>query len=226
MFKKIVLMLLVVVAGFLIFAATRPNTYRVQRSKQIAAPPEIIFDQLDDFRSWGAWSPWEKMDGQMKKSFSGPEQGKDSSYAWEGNDKVGTGKMTITDIEPPKSLAYRLEFIKPFAAVATSDFKIEPASEGSSDVTWTMTGNNNFVSKVFGVFFDMDKAIGADFERGLAELERVAEAEATKRSAAEKAAAEKVAAEAQAAAAAAEAQAQEAAAKAANVKSPPAARSR
>lgn len=208
MLRKILLVLVLAVGGFLVYAATRPDTYRVSRSMTIAAPPPVVYAQLDDFKSWSAWSPWDKLDPTMKKTYEGPAEGVGASYSWQGNDKVGKGRMTITDAEPPKQIKYRLEFMEPFAAVAATTFDIAPAGEGASTVTWTMDGKNNLVGKVFGIFMDMDKTIGADFEKGLSGLKTVAETEGKKLADIEKArvdAAAAAAAKAQAEAAPAEA---------------------
>jgi hypothetical protein len=209
MFKKILIGLVLVVGGFLFYASRRPDTYRVERSTKIEAPATVVFSQMDDFKAWGAWSPWEKLDPAMKKSFAGPPKGVGASYSWEGK-KVGKGTMTITDAKPPTAIQYRLEFVEPFVAVANTSFKVAPEGDKASNVTWTMEGSNNLIGKVMTVFMNTDKSIGADFEKGLAGLKTVSEAEAKKQSEAATLAA-KVEAEA-AAAAAAKAQAAEASA--------------
>mgnify|MGYP000257924372 CR=1 FL=1 len=221
MFKKIAIVLLVAVGGFLAFAATRPDTYRVERTTAIEAPAVVVFGNVDNFKTWSAWSPWDKMDPHMQKTFSGPDKGVGAAYAWQGNEKVGKGSMTITGIEAPSRATYRLEFLEPFAAVATTNFIIAAQGEKNSTITWAMDGDNNFVGKIFSVFMNMDKSIGGDFERGLAALKILAESQAktlAEEAAAAKAKAEsdaaatvKAQAEADAAKAAAEAEAAEAA---------------
>ncbi|MES1205725.1 MAG: SRPBCC family protein [Pseudomonadota bacterium] len=208
-------MLVVLVGGFLAFAATRPDTYKVERSTKVDAPASAVFAQLEDFKAWTAWSPWEKKDPQMKKTYEGPPSGVGSSYSWEGNKDVGKGKMAITASEPPTNIRYRLEFFEPFAAVANTAFSVVPEGDKTVSVTWAMDGTNNMVSKIFGVFMNMDAAIGGDFEKGLAALKAVSEAEARKQEAVKAAAdaaaaaqAAKVAAETAASAAAAAAAAQ------------------
>lgn len=212
MFKKIAIIFVLAVAGFLAFAATRPETYHVERTTAIEAPATVVFGNVDNFKTWSVWSPWEKMDPQLQKTFSGPEKGVGASYAWQGNKKVGKGNMTITGIEVPSRATYRLEFLEPFAAVATTNFIIAAQGEKNSTITWAMDGNNNFAGKMFSVFMNMDKAIGGDFERGLAALKILAESQA--KTLAEEAAAAKAKAEADAAAAV-KAQAEADAAKAA-----------
>src|SRR4029077_14764296 len=110
MLKKILIGVVVVVAGFLAFAATRPDTYHVERSTQIAAPTAMVFEQLEDLRAWAAWSPWDKRDPEMKKTFDGPPKGVGASYSWEGNKQVGKGKMEVTETQPPTQIKYRLTF--------------------------------------------------------------------------------------------------------------------
>ena len=205
MFKRILIVLMVAVAGFVAFAATRPGTYRVERSTRMDAPPAAVFAQLDDFKAWAAWSPWEGKDPQMRKTYEGPASGVGAIYTWQGNQKVGEGRMTVTDSRPPADVKLRLEFIKPFAAVARTEFTVVPETAGSVTVTWSMEGTNNLIAKMFGIFMNMDTMIGNDFEAGLANLKRVAEAEARRQEA--QAAAAKAAADAAAAAVAEKAKA-------------------
>jgi len=163
------LVLLVAVVAVLGLAATKPDHYHVERSATISAPPAAVFAQLNDFHKWEAWSPWEKIDPAMKRTFEGSASGKDASYGWVGNDKVGEGRMTIVESEPDSRIGIRLEFIKPWSEVCQSSFALAPESEGTK-LTWSMDGTHNYTSKIFCVFMDMDKMIGADFEKGLAQL--------------------------------------------------------
>ncbi|HET6281492.1 MAG TPA: SRPBCC family protein [Polyangia bacterium] len=181
--KKVLLVLAIGIGGFAVFVATRPDAYRVERSQKIEAPADVVFAQLDNFKAWSEWSPWDKLDPNMKKTYEGPAQGVGASYAWQGNDKVGKGKMTVTEVTPPTAIAYRLEFIEPFASVAQTRFTVKPEGEKATLVTWAMEGKNNFIGKGFGVFMDMDKMIGKDFEKGLGSLKTIVEAEAAKRAA-------------------------------------------
>ena len=189
--KKVLVVLLIGIGGFLAlflaFVATRPDNYRVERSQKIDAPAEVVYAHLDNFKSWAAWSPWEKRDPAIKKTFEGPASGVGAGYAWEGNKEVGQGRMTITESKPPRGgsneaaeLSIRLEFIKPFASVATSGFVVKLEGDKASTATWSMEGRNNLIGKAFGIFINMDKMIGADFERGLSGLKTVAEADARK----------------------------------------------
>ena len=173
--KVVLLLIVVVVVGVLGLAMTKPNTYHVERSATIAAPPAVVFAQIDDFHRWAVWSPWEKLDPAMKRTFGGPASGKDATYAWVGNDKVGEGRMTIVENEPDTRIGIKLEFIKPWSSTSQAGFALLPASDGTK-VTWTMDGNYDFMSKVMCVFTSMDKMIGGDFEKGLAQLKAVSEA--------------------------------------------------
>jgi hypothetical protein len=174
MLKKILIGLAVLVAGFFGYAATQPDNYKVTRKIEIAAPPSTVFSEVNSLKRFGEWSPWEKLDPAMKKSWSGPESGVGSAYAWEGNDKVGQGKMTIASSETDKKVSYNLEFIKPFASTAVTDMTINGAAAPVT-VEWTMTGKQNLMGKAMGVFMNMDKMIGKDFENGLSNLKTVAE---------------------------------------------------
>jgi hypothetical protein len=177
MAKKILLVLVAIVAAFALFVATRPANFRVSRSISVTAPPSALYAQVVDFHRWDAWSPWAKLDPAMKTTFSGPVAAPGSSYHWVGNDKVGEGRMSIVEAKPAERVAIRLEFIKPFAATNSTEFVFAP-SGGTTRTTWTLEGRHNFVGKAFAVFNDMDKMIGADFEKGLAQLKAVAEKEA------------------------------------------------
>jgi uncharacterized protein YndB with AHSA1/START domain len=175
MLKKVLIGVAVVLVGFVLVVSTRPATFHVERSTTVSAPPDAVFAQVNDFHAWPNWSPWEKMDPGMKKTFSGAPSGQGSVYAWAGNDKVGEGRMTIEKADKPSLLSIKLEFLKPFAATNTATFTFAPAAEGTK-VTWAMDGNNNFMSKAFQLFMDMDKMIGKDFEQGLASMKAAAEA--------------------------------------------------
>jgi hypothetical protein len=163
----------VAVAAILAYATTKPDTFRVQRATTIKALPEKIYPHLGDFHAWGAWSPWEKMDPEMKRTFSGAASGKGAIYAWEGNKKVGKGRMEITDASPSK-IAIKLDFIEPFEGHNVTEFTLE-AKGDSTNLTWTMSGPALFITKVMQVFVSMDAMIGKDFEAGLASLKTIAE---------------------------------------------------
>lgn len=174
MFKTIAIIIAVLVAGILLFAATKPDIFRVQRSTTIKAPPEKIFAHINDFRNWGAWSPYEKKDPAMKRTFGGATSGKGATYAWDGNKEIGQGSMEITESTAPSKVALKLDFVKPFEAHNVVDFTLEPKGE-STIVTWDMRGPAPYVAKIMHVFFDMDSMVGKDFEAGLANLKALAE---------------------------------------------------
>ena len=178
MWKRIAIALVVLVAILLVVVATRPSTFRVERSARAVAPAEAVYAQIADFHRWAAWSPWEKLDPGMKKTFEGPAMGEGAAYAWAGNDKVGEGRMTITSARPGEEVVIRLEFLKPWASTSTATFRLAPDG-GGTKVTWTMEGHNDLLGKAASLFMDVDKMIGADFERGLAAMKQVSEAKAT-----------------------------------------------
>jgi carbon monoxide dehydrogenase subunit G len=174
MLKTIGIVIAVLIAGVLILAATKPDTFKFERKANIKAPPEKIFIFLNDYKQWGAWSPWEKKDPAMKRNFGATTVGKGATYAWEGNKDVGTGNMEITESVPSSKLTVKLNFEKPFKANNIVNFTLVPAG-GGTDVTWSMEGQCNFMSKIMQVFVSMDKMVGPDFEAGLANLKAAAE---------------------------------------------------
>jgi hypothetical protein len=174
MFTRIVIVLAVIIAGVLIAAATRPNSFRVERSIRVSAPAEKIFHYVNDFHQWGVWSPWEKLDPGMKRSFGGPQSGNGAVYEWQGNGKVGQGRMEITDAAPPGRIDIKLDFIKPFEAHNRAIFNFLPTGS-DTEVVWAMEGPSPYISKLMGLFFNMDKLIGGDFDKGLANLKAASE---------------------------------------------------
>jgi hypothetical protein len=175
MFKKILIGLAVIIAVFVAVVAMQPSAFRIERTATISAPAAVAFAQINDFHNWAAWSPWEKLDPAMKKTFEGAPAGTGAIYSWAGNDEVGEGRMTLTESRPNELIRIKLEFIKPFASTNTTEFTFKPEGD-QTVVTWNMFGNANFMSKAFGLFVNMDKMIGSDFEKGLAQLKAVAEA--------------------------------------------------
>jgi len=174
MFKTIAIVAILALAGVLIFAATRPDTFRVERAASIKAPPDKIFALINDLRRWAAWSPYEKKDPAMKRTLSGAASGPGAVYEWDGNQEVGKGRMEITDSSPPSKITIRLDFVKPFEAHNVVEFTLRPQDD-ATHVTWTMHGPSPYISKLMGIFFSMDKMIGKDFEAGLVGLKTVAE---------------------------------------------------
>jgi uncharacterized protein YndB with AHSA1/START domain len=164
----------VLIAGVLAFAATRPDSFRIERSASIKAPPEKVFAAINDLHRWTAWSPWEKLDPKLKRSYSGAESGKGAAYAWEGDSKVGAGRMEVMESAAPSKIVIKLDFIKPFEGHNTAEFTLLPDS-GGTRISWAMFGPSPYLSKVMGVFFSMDSMIGGYFEQGLANLKAISE---------------------------------------------------
>ena len=174
MLKKIAIVVLILIAAILAFAATKPNDFRVERSASIQAPPEKIFPLIDDFHNWPAWSPWEKLDPAMQRTLSGPASGPGAVYAWKGNSKVGQGRMEILQAAAPSRVAIKLDFLEPFEGHNTTEFVLQPQGS-ATQVNWAMYGPNTYMGKLMSVFMSMDKMIGKDFEAGLANLKAAAE---------------------------------------------------
>jgi uncharacterized protein YndB with AHSA1/START domain len=170
----VAIVVIVVVAGILIYAATKPGSFTVQRTATVKAPPDRIFALINDLHGWGAWSPYEKKDPAMRRTFSGAPQGKGAVYEWDGNKNVGSGRMEIVDATAPTKIVIKLDFLKPFEGHNTAEFTMEPRGENTT-VTWAMYGPSPYVAKLMGTFFNMDRMIGTDFEAGLANLKAVAE---------------------------------------------------
>lgn len=160
--------LAILVAVLLVLASTKPNTVHYERSTVIGAPPDRILPHLIDFRNWISWSPWEKVDPNLKRSYSGAASGVGAKYAWEGGSKAGTGTMEILEVSNT-GVKIDLRFIKPWKAECIAQFHFNPQPDGTQ-VRWTMDGPNSFMGKLFSLFMDMDKLIGKDFETGLAGL--------------------------------------------------------
>ena len=170
----------VAVAGLLAYASTRPPTFRIERSIRIGAPIVQVAELIDDFREWQKWSPWEQIDPTLRRKFSGAEAGVGAVYEWTGDGKAGAGRMEITEMRAGAErgrITIKLDFLKPFKASNTAEFVMTPTDAGT-DLSWAMFGPSPFISKVMGVFMDMDKIVGKDFEAGLQSLKTSAEAAA------------------------------------------------
>ena len=174
MLKTILIIAVVLVAAILIYAAIKPETFRIQRTAGINAPPDKVFALINDFHSWASWSPWEKKDLAMKKTHSGSPQGKGAVLEWDGNKDVGTGRMEVLDSIPVSKILIKLDFLKPFEAHNTAEFTLAP-NAGSTQVTWAMYGPQPYMMKVMGLFCSMDKMVGKDFETGLASMKALVE---------------------------------------------------
>ena len=174
MVKKIVLGLLAALVLLFIFATTRPDTFRVERSISIKSEPAKVYALLNDFHGFNSWSPWRNLDPTMRVAYAGETSGPGAIYTWEGNSKVGAGRMEILKSEPNTRVVVKLDFLEPFEGHNTSEYTLVSAA-GATKVTWAMYGSSPFVSKLMGIFVSMDTMIGKDFERGLANLKAVSE---------------------------------------------------
>jgi carbon monoxide dehydrogenase subunit G len=169
--------LAVAVVVIAVVVALQPSDFRVERSITISAPATVVFARVNDLHRWQEFSPWAKLDPAARNTFEGPPAGVGAVFAWAGNDDVGEGRMTISESRPDELVRMKLDFLKPFAATNTTDFTFKPQGERTL-VTWSMTGKNNFMAKAVGLLMNMDKLVGSDFEKGLADLKSLSEAEA------------------------------------------------
>ena len=174
MFKTMAMMVAAVIAGVLLFAATRPDTFRVERRASIKASPEKVYVLINDFKQWGAWSPWEKKDPTMKRTFGATTSGKGATYAWDGDKNVGQGSMEITESAASSRIVLKLDFLKPFEAHNTVEFTLTAQGE-MTQVAWAMQGPVPYFAKIIHLFINMDSMVGKDFETGLANLKSAAE---------------------------------------------------
>ena len=175
MLKIIAIVFAVIVVALAIVVAMQPAEFRVARSTTISASPQTVFAQVDDLRKWEGWNPWQKIDPAMKLTFSGPPTGPGASYAWAGNKHVGEGRLTIVESRPNDLVRIRLEFMKPFAATNMATFTFTSAGD-QTVVNWSMEGTNNYFAKALHLFMNMDRMVGGEFEKGLADIKRIAQA--------------------------------------------------
>jgi hypothetical protein len=175
MLKKILIALAIIVVLFSVIVAMQPSEFRVERTAIVSAPAPAVFAQVNDFHKWEAWNPWAKIDPAMKQTYEGAPSGTGAIYTWAGNNQVGEGRMTITESRPSDLIRIKLEFFKPFASTNVAEFTFKPESDQTA-VTWSMTGKNNFIAKAVHLFVNMDKMVGGQFEKGLAQMKSVAEA--------------------------------------------------
>ena len=174
MFEIILIVLAVAVIVLLVVAARQPDEFRVSRSSVLPVAPSIVFPHVNELRKWEAWSPWARLDPNAKSTFEGPPAGTGAVMRWAGNKNVGEGSMTITDSRPNEMIQFRLEFLKPFKATNTAEFVFK-LQGNQTQITWSMYGTNNFLSKVIGLFINCEKMVGGQFERGFANLKEVVE---------------------------------------------------
>ncbi len=176
-FINILIVLAVIIVLFLGIVAIQPSDFRIARSANIAAPPDVVFAQVNDFHNWEAWSPWAKLDPAVKNTFEGSSSGTGAKFSWAGNDKVGEGRMTITESHPSDLIRIKLEFLKPWEATSTTEFTFKPEGD-QTKATWTMFGERSFMEKAVCLFMNMDKMLGGEFDKGLAQIKAIAESAA------------------------------------------------
>ncbi len=175
MIKKILIGLVALIAILCVVASFQPGVMNVTRSATIAAPPATVFKIVNDFRQWDAWSPWAKLDPNMKKSLEGPPEGAGAVYKWSGNMEVGEGTTTLVESKPNEKVVMKLAFVKPMEGTSDVEFTFAPEGEGTK-VIWNMKSDVPFVGKIFGLFMDCEKMCGDQFNEGLANLKKLAEA--------------------------------------------------
>jgi Polyketide cyclase / dehydrase and lipid transport len=175
MLKIILIALAVIIVVLVVIVTLQPSEFRVARSTTISAPPSAVFAQVNDFHKWEAWNPWGKIDPAMEQTYEGAPAGTGAIYTWAGNNEVGEGRMTLTESRPSDLIRIKLEFFKPFAGNSIAEFAFKPERD-QTRVTWSMAGENNFMAKAIHLFMNMDKMIGGQFEKGLADMKSVVEA--------------------------------------------------
>ena len=174
MLKLFVAVVLLLVTGLLIYAATKPDSFRIERSTTIKAQPEKVFALINDFHQWEAWSPWEKIDPALKRTYSGPPSGAGAVYEWAGNREIGQGRMEIVESTALSKVSLKLDFVTPFEAHNFVDFTLTQQGD-STKVTQAMYGPSPYISKLMTIFFSMEKMVGSKYEEGLADLKKLAE---------------------------------------------------
>ncbi|MFL5243495.1 MAG: SRPBCC family protein [Gemmataceae bacterium] len=174
MLYTILIVIAAVVLALVGFIAMRRADFCITRSATMSAPPAAVFAQVNDFHNWDAWSPWAKLDPNMKQTYEGAPAGTGAVYMWNGDNKVGEGRMTILESQPSHLIRIKLEFMRPFAATNISEFTFKP-EDNKTVVTWSMSGRHNFMAKAFMLFMNMDKMVGGDFEKGLASMKAIVE---------------------------------------------------
>jgi len=178
MFAYFLLALAAAVLALLAYASTRLDAFRVERRLRIAAPSEQLWPLVGELRGFNRWNPYERKDPLIEGQYAGTSSGIGSRYAWV-SDKVGTGSLEITGQQPGRAVQMKLDFVKPFEAHNQAEFTLQPTPDGATEVSWRMHGPANFMSKLMGVFMDMDKLVGRDFEDGLQNLRQIAEGPAS-----------------------------------------------
>ena len=179
MLKIVLLVLVTVIAVLLVVIVVQPDHFHIARSVTIETPANIVFDKVNNLHEWQKWSPWAKLDPNARLTYKGPISGAGAGYEWEGNNDVGAGEMTITESKPYEVIRFHLDFLRPFEASNTAEFTFVP-NGNQTVVTWSMSGENNFIGKAFSLVINCDKMVGGEFDKGLAELKKQSEEAAKK----------------------------------------------
>lgn len=151
-----------------------PGMFLIRRSILVQASPDAVFPKVADFRAWRDWSPYEKLDPQMSRVYSGPDRGRGAAYAWESKGRAGAGRMEILESSPARRIVIQLAFLKPMRATNLAEFTFEPQG-AATRVTWSMSGRHTFVSRLMRSVLGLDRMIEKDFDAGLAALKMVSE---------------------------------------------------
>jgi carbon monoxide dehydrogenase subunit G len=173
-FKKALLALVVVIAALSVVIAMQPSDFKVARTATFNAPPAAVFEQVNDFHKWEAWSPWAKLDPNAKNTFEGPSSGEGAIFRWDGDSNVGEGSMELVESKPNELIRIKLDFVRPMPGTNDIQFLFEPEGEGTK-VTWSMAGEKNFLAKAFGLVMDCEKMCGDMFDEGFAGIKKIVE---------------------------------------------------
>jgi len=171
MAKRFVFFGLLMLVALFVFLQSRSSTYRVERRISITAPQQAVFDKLDDVHEWPRWSPWDALDPNPKRTFTGPEKGVGATYAWDGNEQVGRGYLRVESDHAPSRVTYAVRFESPLDAEMLYEFTIVPTEKGTT-VVWIFQGEHPFWAKIFMLFRDLDRGVGQDMQRGLTTLKQ------------------------------------------------------
>ncbi|MGD9657484.1 MAG: SRPBCC family protein [Methylocystis sp.] len=171
------LLFLALLSALVAYISLLPDSFRIARSTTIDAPPETVFRHIYDFHNWRDWSPWAKLDPDMNVEYGGTPQGYGATYSWSGNKQVGVGRMEIIESRQGERVRIKLDFEKPFKATNDVQFDLKPMGEDRTEVTWAMSGRHEFIGKAIYKFYNIDRAVSAQFEKGLADLKRVVESQ-------------------------------------------------
>ncbi len=174
MLMNVLYVLAVALCVFLVLATMQPSQFRVTRSKSMKTSPEAVFAQVNNLHNWEAWSPWARLDPNAKSEFAGPAEGVGAVMSWDGNQKVGTGSMTIVESKPASQIKFRMDFKKPIKGTSEVEFTFAPQGDQTM-VSWSMSGQNKFINKAMSLIFNCEKMVGGQFEKGLANLQGVVE---------------------------------------------------